>query len=563
MRLWNVAAAEKQRRVCRQWLNPRACTGTRSRKNILERRCEETRRRNRAMSTWEQRKVCWGGGCTAPPGRRKQPSLQRKPVCCEEPCADWFVQSAGNPSDSHGFFRSWFVYPSSFCVEREPSMCRVMMRNDLKVLVVAALIIFTSTCIADIAAGAEKHWEIGTPITTYWAIPAITDATAKQIADGGFNFTNLCPEQSLDIASKYGMRALLYAEILRGEDLFGNPMTDPAEIAQIDALVERVKDHPAMYLYYVCDEPRASSFPALGKLLAHLRERDPAHAAFINLLPMNAFFTTAEYREYLRLFIEQVKPPFLCYDDYSFFSESGQKNLSSNDLIDGDRYLLNLALIREAALGAGIPFMAIVQSCSYHKDWRAPNGDEMRWLNYTLLAHGAEGISYFVYYVDHYYKDAIKRGVDPGGMMRPDGSTTTQYAAAKELNPQFVAVASELQPFRSLGVYRDSKRAPLPEGAVALPKNAPFYIDRSKEGVTGQSKITAEGMLLGYFGKTRPTHVLVVNLNYKSAVTRTVVGPDRLYLFDAVTRKWTPSATGSRVTVTLPRGGGKLIRVRQ
>jgi len=77
------------------------------------------------------------------------------------------------------------------------------------------------------------------------------------------------------------------------------------------------------------------------------------------------------------------------------------------------------------------------------------------------------------------------------------------------------------------------------------------------------SPMPAEGMLLGYFGKTTdPTHVLAVNLNYKSAVTTTIVGPGRLYLFNAVSRKWTRSA-GSRVAVTLPPGGGKLIRVRK
>ena len=79
----------------------------------------------------------------------------------------------------------------------------------------------------------------------------------------------------------------------------------------------------------------------------------------------------------------------------------------------------------------------------------------------------------------------------------------------------------------------------------------------------------AEGMLLGYFGRPgrsgqpgNPTHVLVVNLNYKSPVTATVVGPGRLYFFDAVARKWTRGA-GSRVIVTLPPGGGKLFRVQR
>jgi hypothetical protein len=99
----------------------------------------------------------------------------------------------------------------------------------------------------------------------------------------------------------------------------------------------------------------------------------------------------------------------------------------------------------------------------------------------------------------------------------------------------------------------------VPLGAVALPKNSPFYLDFSG---ASSSLLPASGMLLGYFGKySKPTHVLVVNLNYKSQVTTTIVGPERLSLFDAIVGKWI-STDASRVVITLPPGGGKLVRVR-
>jgi hypothetical protein len=36
------------------------------------------------------------------------------------------------------------------------------------------------------------------------------------------------------------------------------------------------------------DEPGAGAFPALGKLVAYLRQRDPAHLAYVNLFPSYA-----------------------------------------------------------------------------------------------------------------------------------------------------------------------------------------------------------------------------------------------------------------------------------
>ena len=79
----------------------------------------------------------------------------------------------------------------------------------------------------------------------------------------------------------------------------------------------------------------------------------------------------------------------------------------------------------------------------------------------------------------------------------------------------------------------------------------------------------ADGMLLGYFGKPdnsgkpcQPTHVLVVNLDYRNTVTTTVVGPGQMEVFDAERRVW-KQATRMQVTTTLPPGGGTLVRVRE
>ncbi len=70
-----------------------------------------------------------------------------------------------------------------------------------------------------------------------------------------------------------------------------------------------------------------------------------------------------------------------------------------------------------------------------------------------------------------------------------------------------------------------------------------------------------EGLLFGYFGKTdSPSHVLVVNLDYRQNVTKTLVGPDQLDIFDAATGKW--SAVGAnRVELSIKPGGGMLVRV--
>ncbi len=387
--------------------------------------------------------------------------------------------------------------------------------------------------------GAAKAWEVGTPIVTYWAGPAMTDAAAQQMVDGGFNLV-WCTEEQLDVVARHGLRGQLTNSLLSPATL-----DDPAKRAQLDALVDRVKKHPAMYSYYIKDEPSADEFPALGKIVAYLRERDPAHMAYINLFPTyasnkqlgNKGDRVTAYREHLQQYIDIVKPALVSYDHYQF--------ATSGDI---EGYFLNLAMVRQAAQGAGLPFLNIVQSCSWDKSRRVPEPDEMRYLVYTTAAYGAQGISYFVY---------CHPGC-AGGIAKADGTPTPIFHALKTLNREFVAIAKELQPLRSLAVYHAGMA---PEGSVPLPADAAFRFDPAVAPMSYQPPERVRGMLIGYFGAAeKPTHAVVVNLDYKAEVTTSVVGPGNLEVMDATSGKWSAGA-GKRVDLHLPPGGGKLVRV--
>lgn len=380
---------------------------------------------------------------------------------------------------------------------------------------------------------AHPHWRIGTPIVTWYAGPAMSDAAAQQMADAGFNVV-WCEEKDLDLVAAHGLRAMLRDNLLSQSTL-----DDPAKTAQLDALIDRVKDHPAMYSYYIIDEPPASMFPALGKLTAHLDQRDPAHFPYINLFPTyasNEQLGTAgdvvtAYNEHLRQFIEIVRPKLISYDHYQFFV---------NDR-DGEQYFLNLSLIREAAQKAGVPFLNIVQAASWDPSVRVPNADETRYLVYTTLAYGAQGISYYVYQAANH----------KGGIANEDGTPTPIYDALKTLNREFVAIASELQPLRSQAIYHTSMKE---AGCVPLSADNPPFI------VSGQAN-PDRGVMLGYFGKERgkARHVLIVNLDYRSAADVKILKSEPSETFDPATKQWSPMPRGG--PLHLPPGGGVLLRL--
>jgi hypothetical protein len=425
---------------------------------------------------------------------------------------------------------------------------------------IASLVGIMTVATSLAAARAEEPWKVGEPIVAYWAGPGypgggpLDDAAAERIAAGGWNLAWCSSVEELDVAHRHGLRGLLSDPSISPASL-----DDPERREALAALVGRVRSHPAMYAYHLTDEPSARAFPALGELAAFLRGLDPARLAYINLLPTYADNEQLgvegpilqAYEEHLRRFVEVVRPALLSYDHYQF--RRGD---------DAPDYFLNLAMVRRQALDSGLPFLNIVQASSWvpgaaasPSSPRVPGPEEMRFLVYTTLAYGAQGISYYVY---HY-------PAHEGGMIDTDGQPSPRYRALETLNREFVAIARELQPLRSLAVYHAGMEPP---GAVPLPAGEPFHLDPPITPEPFKPGDRARGILLGLFGPTdakdgprpRASHAMVVNLDYKAERTATLAAPAPLEVFDAATGRWT-QARDSRVELHLPGGGGKLVRL--
>ena len=376
-------------------------------------------------------------------------------------------------------------------------------------------------------------WKPDRIMVTFWCPPPATDEALARVAAEHYTMT-WTPEDGLDVAASHGLRAMLQDPLLTPAAL-----DDPAQKVKLDALINRVRNHPALEAYFLRDEPSAGDFPALGRLVAYLRERDPAHLAYINLFPTYANNeqlgtegdTVPAYREHLRQFIETVKPQLISYDHYHFFKHQ-----------DGEQYFLNLAMIRDAAFGAELPFLNIVQTSTVVDAWRLPNARELRWLVYTTLAYGGRGISYFTYWGPASYNGLYK-----------DGERTPLALDAAELNAEIGVLSPELMALDSLGAYHT---APLPLGAEAIPADAPVQIVGPGEFV------------LGLFGRGgRVTAFMLVNRDYRRAAVARVrlpAGTRGVQEFDRSLGQWWGYADRvETITVNLNPGDGRLFRLAQ
>ena len=127
----------------------------------------------------------------------------------------------------------------------------------------------------------------------------------------------------------------------------------------------------------------------------------------------------------------------------------------------------------------------------------------------------------------------------------------------KQLNREFLAIAKELQSLRSLAVYHAGMSPP---GSEPLPNDAAFRLDPPLAPMAYRPPERVRGVLLGTFGQPeQPSHVVVVNLDYKAEAILGLSGPG-LDLDLRCRRRRLVSASGPRVQLRLPPGGGTLVR---
>jgi len=195
--------------------------------------------------------------------------------------------------------------------------------------------------------------------------------------------------RALDLAQKTGIRIIpvdmrmLPFALKPGIDINTN---------ELQKIAHDYKDHPAFAGYMVRDEPSSEIFPALKTTSDILREADPEHEPLINLFPNYGTihqFGVADYGEYIRSFLEIVKPELLSYDSYP---------LRTDGITIYEEWFTNLEVVREETRKVNIPFLIFIQSEGIGEGLRVPNRAEILWQVNTALAYGAQGVGWFCYW---------------------------------------------------------------------------------------------------------------------------------------------------------------------
>lgn len=359
--------------------------------------------------------------------------------------------------------------------------------------------------------------------------------TEESISRANKEHFNLIPAwiETLDFAEKHGIKVMLEHGLLHPETAYS-----AAKLKQLDELVDKVKNHPALGAYYVYDEPQEKHFQPVGAIVNRIRMRDPNHLSFVNMLPIygvpgkRGIDPARTYLNFLCQYIETVKPDLLSYDYYTFFQKDGKPY----DLAD---YFVNISIIREAARRANIPFLNIIQASTFLSDFRQPTEAELRWQVYTTLAYGGRGISYFLYWGPASYKGIYRDGKPVMEMLAP----------IIQLNKELKALGPELLQLKSNAIFHTN---PLPAGGAPIPNSCPIQIQSTEE------------VVLGMFDSPTGQSFMLVNRNYhrKTSLKFTVNRLSKIERFDKNDASWKPLQADSSgcFNIDLEAGDGKLFR---
>jgi hypothetical protein len=224
------------------------------------------------------------------------------------------------------------------------------------------------------------------PLMAWGAAPADPRAL-QQMRECGLTIAGFAAPAALDAIHAAGLKAIVNDARVSGYD-----WTNVDEITarpKIAALIAETGKHPAVFGYYLRDEPPASFFSGLAKVSALIRELAPDKWPYINLFPNYATagqLAAPDYAAYLDQFIAACKPTTLSYDHYAL--------LDNDSLREG--FWLNLEQLAAASKKHGIPFWNIVLTVA-HFNYRELAPADLRFQAYSTLLYGGRGISYFTY----------------------------------------------------------------------------------------------------------------------------------------------------------------------
>lgn len=323
------------------------------------------------------------------------------------------------------------------------------------------------------------------PIMAWAGIPASETSLPKfsELSEMGINvclnnYSNADEMmKALDVAAEAGIQMITSCPELKSD---------------VEKTVKRMMDHPALYGYFLRDEPVCSDMPALGEWSREIGQYDKKHPVFVNLIAsIHPFNTEAlgapSYADYVKTFIKEVPTTLLSFDFYPVLNEGLH-----------ERWYEGLGIFSGVARSAGIPFWAFALASSYNELHPVPTVAALRLQMFSNLAYGAQGLEYWAYRMSDGLRSA------PIDM---NGRRTVVYDRIKSVNKEIQAISP---------VFKGSKLVAVRHTGTIIPRGAERLTTLPAAIRTFETE--GEGALVSILEKGDQTFFVVINRDLKKSM---------------------------------------------
>ncbi|MBO5702592.1 MAG: hypothetical protein J6S71_09145 [Clostridia bacterium] len=395
-------------------------------------------------------------------------------------------------------------------------------------------------------------------ITYYWGPQGqdlCNEEYIKKIAECGFTsipvegYDPTINKTALGYLRKYGMTCSGIADyrILNALAISDQTAID----AYIQDIVNDYKDYlDVIKAWWIKDEPSATDFPALGRVVDAIHRIDPERKTMINLFPTYASDTqlaTKGYQQYLDQFISVVNPDYISYDHYHFQKTQARKG-----------FFENIEIIRDTAIANGLDPMLIIL-LTEHMSYADLTKYQVEWEVNMCLTYGMKRVSYFTYWLS---QDLLDQGWS-NACMDTQGKIYPHYYDVQEINKWLLPLGTELFDKTSTAVFHTRSK-----GGGSLEKGCERY---TSYGDLGEVDADAS-VVIGFFddGSFMITNKMYTDTENSRNTVRFLDVASGLEYFDTVSASWKDAEADGIVTRnengilcrTFEPGAGMLFRVK-
>ncbi len=295
-------------------------------------------------------------------------------------------------------------------------------------------------------------------IGTYYLHPvAQTEAHVKAMKDCGIDFVfgvDADRREALDLLARHGIGCVatgVFPGWGGGDGRHAGQLEKMHPLAEYVKAAKAFKDHPAIWMVDVGDEPSALEFPYYARLIPEVRKHLPKGVVpYLNLYPNYAQVTkntdaqqlsqlgTATYGEHIDRYAAAIPLDYLSYDFYVYSARPQNFDSFLAKMYD------NFETVAASCRKTGRSFWYIPQVNNVFETYHmSPN--RLRFQAFTALAYGAEVINWACW----------MKGWWTHNVVNPDGTTNEyEYFILKTVNRELHALGPDYMRYRNVATHK-------------------------------------------------------------------------------------------------------------